>query len=180
MEQSPFSTDDEDALASEQLALFEEPANESNLSASSDSDDQASLLTATCNFCGRPVDPKHESTYAEVRTWVHGPKKDSSVLRQYTGLYADSGCVALLRAGHHPMQKTLDETNAEPAISDRITHTLATDRSPEWLRGFTAGNSGAGHDSAEKDPDFLEGFEEGAAMWFLNMATSSLLPHNPA
>lgn len=163
MEPSPFLTTEADT-ESEQTALFEEPANESDKIRPLEQDDQASLLTTTCHFCGRPVDPKHESTYAEVRTWVHGAKKDSSVLRSYTGLYADSGCIAMLRAGHHPMQKTLEETLAEPAQSDRRFEALATDRSFEWLRGFADGLSGSPSDDliAEMD-DYKEGFLEGEA-----------------
>lgn len=163
MEMSPFSTT-EDVDASEQTALFEETANESDKVRSPGENDQAILLTTTCHFCGRPVDPKHESTYAEVRTWVHGAKKDSSVLRSYTGLYADSGCIAMLRAGHHPMQKTLEETLAEPAVSDRRFEALATDRSFEWLRGFTDGLSGSQTDDLISQlDDYKEGYIEGEA-----------------
>ncbi len=180
MEPSPFSTD-EDVTASKQSALFEEPANESNVLPSSNADDQAGLLTTTCSFCGRPVDPKHESTYAEIRTWVHGAKKDSSVLRQYTGLYADSGCIAMLRAGHHPMQKTLEETINEDPVSDRVTNSLATDRSPDFLKGFSLGVAGARHDNLDSESfDFQDGYEEGHSAFIMKMSSTHLPPNEPA
>lgn len=143
-----------------QLVLFEEPSDEANKLASPHADDSASLLTATCSFCGRPVDPKSDTTYAEVRSWVYGAKKDHAVLRQYTGLHADSHCISLLRAGHHPSQKTLDESIHEPDFADRLTQTLGTDRSPEWLEGFTDAIAGKTRAVVDSD-DYYEGFFEG-------------------
>lgn len=146
-----------------QLALFEEPSDEANKLPSPQADDSASLLTATCTFCGRPVDPKSDTTYAEVRSWVYGAKKDHAVLRQYTGLHADSRCISLLRSGHHPSQRTLDETACDPQVADRLTEALATDRSFSWLRGFAEGMAGDDSDSTgATDPDdYLDGYAEG-------------------
>ena len=146
-----------------QLALFEEPSDEANKLPSPQADDSASLLTATCTFCGRPVDPKSDTTYAEVRSWVYGAKKDHAVLRQYTGLYADSNCISLLRSGHHPSQRTLDETANDPPVADTLNETLATDRSPEWLAGFSAGISGTrvDHTAILESEDYLDGYTEG-------------------
>lgn len=145
-----------------QLALFEEPSDEANKLPSPQADNSASLFTATCSFCGRPVDPKSDTTYAEVRSWVYGAKKDHAVLRQYTGLYADGNCISLLRSGHHPSQRTLDETADDPPVADLLNETLATDRSPEWLEGFAdgvAGKSSRVTDSEDYEDGFLEGQE---------------------
>ncbi len=143
-----------------QLALFEEPSDEAHQLSSPHADDSASLLTATCAFCGRPVDPKSDTTHAEVRSWVYGAKKDHAVLRDYTGRYADSHCISLLRSGHHPSQKTLDETIREPDIADRLTQTLGTDRSAEWLEGFADAIAGKTRAVVDSD-DYYDGFTEG-------------------
>ena len=158
METSSSSTKNDGPTA--QLALFEEPSDEAHKLSSPHTDDSASLLTATCSFCGRPVDPKSDTTYAEVRSWVYGAKKDHAILRQYTGLYADSHCISLLRSGHHPSQKTLDETAEEPAVTNRLDEALATDRSPEWLLGFGHGVSGHSADFPD-DADYQDGYLEG-------------------
>lgn len=159
METSPSSTNNEEE-PSVQLALFEEPSDEAHTLPSPHADDSASLLTTTCAFCGKPVDPKSDTTHAEVRSWVYGAKKDHAVLRQYTGLYADSNCISLLRSGHHPSQKTLNETAEESPVADRLTKALATDRSPEWLEGFADGIAGKNSlmtDSEDYEDGFLEG-----------------------
>lgn len=143
-----------------QLALFEEPSDEAHTLSSPHADDSASLLTTTCTFCGKPVDPRSDTTHAEVRSWVYGAKKDHAVLRQYTGLYADGNCIALLRSGHHPSQKTLNETAEESPVADRLTETLATDRSSEWLEGFTDAIAGKNSRMTDNE-DYEDGFIEG-------------------
>ena len=160
---SPSSTKNEDEDPSVQLALFEEPSDEAHQLSSPQADDSASLLTTTCSFCGKPVDPKSDTTYAEVRSWVYGAKKDHAVLRQYTGSFADSHCISLLRSGHHPSQKTLDETATEAPVADRLTQALATDRSFSWLRGFAEGMAGDDSDpTGATDPeDYLDGYADG-------------------
>jgi hypothetical protein len=143
-----------------QQALFEEQNDEAHQLPSPHADNSASLFTITCSFCGKPVDPESDTTYAEVRSWIHGAKKDRAVLRKYTGLYADSHCISLLRSGHHPSQKTLDETAEDSPVADRLNEALATDRHPEWLEGFAdgiAGKSSRITDSEEYEDGYLEG-----------------------
>lgn len=149
-----------DLTPSVQLPLFEEPSDEAHV-LSSASEDNTVLPAAQCYFCGRGVDPRSDSTYAEVRSWVSGPKKDSAVLRQYTGLYADSDCISLLRAGMHPSQKTLEETSSADPTSERAEFELAPDRSDNWQKGFRDGVIGTRSDIEEED--YYEGYSEGQA-----------------
>lgn len=159
MEPLPFSTEG-DTQPSVQLPLFEEPPRDEADKLSSPRSDNPVLPASTCTFCGRTVDPKSDTTYAEVRSWVSGPKKDSAVLRDYTGLYADGDCISLLRSGLHPTQKTLEETANAAPVSETAEYTLVPERSENWHRGYLDGL----HDNnlgLSEDEDYNQGFLEG-------------------
>ena len=159
MEPLPFSTEGH-TQPSEQLPLFEEPPRDEADKLSSPRSDDSTLPRATCFFCGRHVDPKSDTTYAEVRSWISGPKKDSAVLRQYTGRYADNDCISLLRAGMHPSQKTLEETaDATPSAAFAEFELFPT-RSPEWEAGFQDGFSGSDPRLNQND-EYSEGYSDG-------------------
>lgn len=159
MDQLPSLTE-EDTQPSVELPLFEEPQiDEAHELSSPRTDDSTPSDSTVCHFCRRPVDPKSASTYAEVRSWISGPKKDSAVLRQYTGLYADSECISLLRSGLHPLQKTLEETAQQKPVSELVIAPLATDRSEQWNKGFADGF--AGKSAAMNDEEYEEGYFAG-------------------
>lgn len=159
MDQLPSLTED-DTQPSVELPLFEEPpVDETHKLSSPRPDDSTLSCAAVCHFCGKGVDPKSDTTYAEVRSWVSGPKKDSAVLRQYTGLYADGGCISLLRSGLHPLQKTLEETVGQKPVSELVVTPLVTDRSDQWNEGFSDGFDGKGF--RIDGEDYVDGYEAG-------------------
>lgn len=52
-------------------------------------------------------DAQFEEAYLEMTSWVHGPKKDGSTFRNYTGRMAHKECVERAAAGIAPDQKSL-------------------------------------------------------------------------
>jgi hypothetical protein len=57
--------------------------------------------------CGKPVNRHDESTYKQVRGWVHGKRKDSLTLREDTGEYAHEDCVKKTKEGQTVDQPSL-------------------------------------------------------------------------
>jgi hypothetical protein len=158
----------------EQPSLFEDMSYETNSKKQNRPNDKVSVPNeaSVCTFCGGSVDPDDESTYYEVRTWVHGVKKDSSVLRTYTGLYACSSCITKLRGGVAPTQKDLAEILAEPAVSERATPRFETESSPTHGLGFKAGYATIIHgepvltlaDKEMQDQEFANGYWDGVQL----------------
>lgn len=115
----------------------------------------------TCAFCSTPVDASEESTHSEVLSWIRGKKKDSSVLRSYTGRYACSPCIKVLRSGIDPREpnafQLLEEASVSVAVGDKV---LFTDQSPIYTAGFSAGLNGNpdNRDPNSMHPDWKEGF----------------------
>jgi hypothetical protein len=56
-------------------------------------DDFIAPQTTTCMFCFAPVDLESDYTYYEVTTFVRGPRRDSAVLRAYSGRYSCRYCI---------------------------------------------------------------------------------------
>lgn len=85
-------------------------------------------------------------------------------MREYTGVYADSDCINLLRSGLHPSQKTLDETASAEPTSETIGELLIVSRSTHWLEGFSDGLNGrsAGvRANDDDDTEYTDGFVAG-------------------
>lgn len=106
-----------------------------------DDNPQAVELSSECAFCRRYVDAQDESTYFETVSWVHGKKKDSSVLRKYTGRKACSDCIALLRSGIDPRNEDLLGSLDAPATSDSVDNPIPTDSRIEEESGILPSNS---------------------------------------
>lgn len=64
-----------------------------------------------CSICGSPVsleeldDP--DAIYRQVTSWVHGPKLQSPVLREQTGVIAHAHCIHKLLDGQAPDQSSI-------------------------------------------------------------------------
>jgi hypothetical protein len=165
-----LGSDPEEGSQSQQLAL-DIPGGE-NDSKSNDkpekyeSDKPQSGGASTCTYCGRGVNPDDESTFKEIRSWVYGVKKDSAVLRTYTGRQACSDCISNLRSGIAPDQPNLNALlDATP--EKRTTESIYTDRSPAYIAGFAAGIAGKVKNTRSTTnlakKEYMEGFEDGRA-----------------
>jgi hypothetical protein len=53
------------------------------------------------------TDEQFDEAYREMTSWVHGPKRDGSTFRNYTGRMAHKECVERAAAGIAPDQKSL-------------------------------------------------------------------------
>src|SRR3954469_3062673 len=93
-----------DSGPTEEVPLFESPATggQDAKDLSRESGGDVTVGQHYCSICLRRVSMDDPTTYLEVRAWVRGAKKDSAVLRQYTGLVACGDCIAKLRAGVSP------------------------------------------------------------------------------
>lgn len=60
-----------------------------------------------CAVCGEPLVLDDPDNYREVKSWVHGPKLQSPVLRQQTGQQAHKDCIEKMVAGQSPDQEKL-------------------------------------------------------------------------
>jgi hypothetical protein len=136
---------------------------------------------ASCEFCKTRLDLSDEKTHHEVISWVYGKKRDSAVLRQYTGKVACEPCIRVLKTGVDPRERTALELVDDASVSMTIgDNTLFTDRSPVYAHGFTAGLAGNpdGLDPEMMDPNWKEGFVAGqeqraAQEWVGGPSTSS-------
>lgn len=52
-----------------------------------------------CTFCENPIDKDDLSNFKEVTNWVHGPKSDGAVLREFTGRVAHEDCIRKIQSG---------------------------------------------------------------------------------
>jgi hypothetical protein len=84
------------------------------------------------------------TTYLEVRAWVRGAKKDSAVLRQYTGRIACGDCIAKLRAGISPHAQDFEAALDAPAFPAPVNPNGAifTDVSRDYRTGHDDGYAG--------------------------------------
>jgi hypothetical protein len=153
---------------SQQLALDivggENDSKANDKSEKSESDKPQSGGASTCTHCGRGINPDDESTFKEIRSWVYGAKKDSAVLRTYTGRQACSDCISNLRSGIAPDQPNLNALlDATP--EERTTESIYTDRSPAYIAGFAAGIAGKVKNTRSTTnlakKEYMEGFEDG-------------------
>lgn len=145
--------------------LFEVGTDEEeNLEASNSEDDSEVNTSNSCDFCGQYADPKDPSTFSEVRTWVGGSKKDSAVLRVYTGRSAHRDCIELERRGIGANQQNLDELlNETPQRAD-VPDDIFTDKSIEWRTGFRHGREGSAIDppvGESQRADYEDGYHAG-------------------
>lgn len=61
-------------------------------------------------------DEQFDDAYHEMTSWVHGPKKDGSTYRNYTGRMAHKECIERAAAGIAPDQASLfDQADEQPA-----------------------------------------------------------------
>lgn len=128
---------------------------------------------SSCFFCHKRLDPGAESTCLEIRSWVRGPKKDSAVLRTYTGKGAHDTCVNKLRAGIDPNHRELLESVDDPDSSEESAETIPTDRSDGYRAGHAAASSGGlAKLPPDASADFAEGFRDGN----LEQAVKEFLP----
>lgn len=132
-------------------------------------DDEAAAVAVgqTCKYCSTPVDVSDEATYSEVLSWVHGKKKDSSVLRRYTGSYSCGDCINLLRTGVDPRQPNALQLLEEPSVSLKVgDKILFTDQSADYAAGYTWGLQPVTEneiDIDQEDSDWKEGYLAGKA-----------------
>lgn len=77
------------------------------------------MASVPCSLgCGNPVNPHDEGVWKKVTGYVGGPKKDSMRLREDTGEFAHSHCVARLLEGQAIDQESMfDQPQAEEAES---------------------------------------------------------------
>lgn len=111
-----------------------------------------------CSFCSGRISVDDPTTYSQITSWVRGPKKDSPVLREYTGLVACGNCIAKLRAGVSPTSSDFEEAldaPAEPVHAD-YDGSIFTDQSEFYLRGHSVGYSGM-----DLDPECYTGLTYG-------------------
>lgn len=161
-----------------QPALFSEEvaSDKENITSQVASDSPALDSGSSCTYCGRRVDTDDDATHKEVRTWVSGPKKDSAVLRTYTGRYACGDCVSKLRAGIAPDQPELEALLDTTPTTSNVGEIL-TDRSLAYNSGYSDGLEGRPGDAARLHLigsdvyDYTEGFEVGKELratqeWF--------------
>lgn len=117
----------------------------------------------SCAYCGKYVDPSDESTYSQITSWVSGKKKDSAILRTYTGRYACKYCIELQRAGLGPDQAEVFGLLDEPVVSradDDVD--LFTDETKDYKAGYAAGLVGENVISFEfVSDDFRRGYVAG-------------------
>lgn len=59
-------------------------------------------------------DEQFDDAYHEMTSWVHGPKKDGSTYRNYTGRMAHKECIERAAAGIAPDQASLFDQADEP------------------------------------------------------------------
>lgn len=108
-----------------QTRLFDTPApsgatDETNAQASNPVNDQ-DAVSCKCFFCGARVSRNDKSAYHEATSWVKGEgKKDSAVLRKYTGNVGCSDCINKIRNGMDAGQPELLETLEQDAKSDVV------------------------------------------------------------
>jgi hypothetical protein len=123
----------------EQIQLFDKGVLDGSTNlASQDGTGDAERSGIRCSFCGTKVDPKDKSTYAEIRSYVHGEKKDSAVLRNYTGRYAHEACVNNLKSGIAPDQPNLNSA-MDSSIEQPEDQDLPTDQSESYIKGYKDG-----------------------------------------
>jgi ribosome modulation factor len=96
------------------------------------------------NATVRRISLDDSTTYLEVRAWVRGAKKDSAVLRQYTGDIACGDCIAKLRSGVSPHAQDFETALDAPAAPAPVQHdgAIFTDTSTAYRTGFADGYAG--------------------------------------
>lgn len=139
-----------------EVPLFESPAtggqDEKELQSEDPTD--AGGSQRHCSFCSRRVSVDDPTAYSQITSWVRGPKKDSPVLREYTGLVACGNCIAKLRAGVSPTSPDFEEALDAPAEPVRADYdgSIFTDQSESYLNGHSIGYSGM-----DLDPSYYDG-----------------------
>lgn len=78
-------------------------------------------MSEACEFCGGPVNPHDQGAWKQVVGWVHGPRKDSMVLREDTHKFAHDHCVQKARGGQAPDQPDL--FGDDPGDSTEVAET---------------------------------------------------------
>lgn len=63
-----------------------------------------------CYFCKTIVDRDAPDVYKQIVAWVHGPKSDGSILREYTAQHAHPACIKKAQEGQPPNQIDLFES----------------------------------------------------------------------
>lgn len=158
-------------VSTEQGTLFGEDVarGEKNLEGENSTDNKelgATSHSSGCYFCGASAEADDPTSYEEVTSWVRGKKKDSSVLRVYTGRRACKECIDKLRVGIAPDQVGVVEALDAAGAFRTGEYDLITDRSAAYLNGFSAGRNGEAfiekyHLLSDEYRDYREGYDEG-------------------
>lgn len=163
-----------DSGKTEEVPLFESPAtggqDEKELQGKDPTD--AGGSQRNCTFCGRRVSLDDPTTYSQITSWVRGPKKDSPVLREYTGLLSCGDCIAKLRAGVSPTSSDFEEALDAPSEPADVPDTIFTDQSYQYRKGFSDGYTNLAPDSsglASKIDDYQDGWSAGQSQRELNI-----------
>lgn len=156
-----------DSITTEQNALFEPPADGASGAENLPSKDPSDVTESQrhCTFCRRRISLDDPTTHSEVTAWVRGPKKDSSVLREYTGRNACGDCITKLRAGISPDAKDFETLLSEEPEKSSVEVHIFTDRSPGYIKGYGDGRTNTvpfpDVDSSEVT-DYYLGWSDGA------------------
>jgi hypothetical protein len=90
-------------------------------------------MSEPCEFCGGPVNPFDQSTWKQVKGWIHGPKADSMTMREYTKKYAHTHCINKAKLGQAPSQ--IDLLNEEFDLEKESTATVIPKEITEMFDG---------------------------------------------
>lgn len=151
----------------EAVPLFESPTNEATNEKDVSSEDPGDATESPnhCSFCGRRVSLDDPTTYSEVLSWIRGPRKDSSVLRKYTGSHACGDCIAKLRSGLSPKEVDFETALDAPAESAPAGD-IFTDRSASYATGYADGYAGQDAEPMKYEVDakeYRDGWYDGGA-----------------
>lgn len=156
-----------DSEKTEAVPLFESPANEATDEKNVPSKDSGDAAESSnhCSFCGRRVSLDDPTTHSEVISWIRGPRKDSSVLRKYTGSHACGDCISRIRSGLSPKEVDFETALAsEREVPHPSDESIFTDRSYDWSQGYRFARAGNPTSPVlEENAEFMEGFQSGSA-----------------
>jgi hypothetical protein len=154
-----------DSGPTEEVPLFESPATggQDEKDLSRESGGNVTVGQHHCSICFRRVSMDDPTTYLEVRAWVRGAKKDSAVLRQYTGLVACGDCIAKLRAGVSPHAQDFEAALDAPAFPALVDPNAAifTDVSPDYRTGHDDGYAGRPSEPGKYILDSMDEYRNG-------------------
>lgn len=172
-----------DSVKTETVPLFESPGIEAGIAkdVSSQSGGDAPVGQHYCSICLRRVSLDDPTTHSEIRAWVRGTKKDSAVLRQYTGNLACGDCIARIRAGvgaNTPDFETALDSIA-PAPQDN-RGAIFTDMSAAYRTGYDDGLHGRPSEcfayvlDEDGEDEYRTGWSDGLAQREIRLINANL------